>query len=94
MAVILLYYVVGHWNSWFDAMIYNRNNSEYTTLQYEASKYLTVVFVQGANAAKDWHEPLVLRAAIMVLTMFPVIVIYPLLQRYFVTGLTIGGVKE
>lgn len=94
-AAIALFVGVGHWYSWFDAMLYNRNYPEYTTLQYEASKYLTVVSVQAPNGAvRDWHEPLVLRAAIMVLTMFPVIVIYPLLQRYFVTGLTIGDIKE
>ena len=93
-AVIALFVGVGHWYSWFDVMLYNRMNEEYTTLQYEILKYLSAVQFQSGNAARDWHEPLVLRAALTVLTMFPVIVIYPLLQRYFVTGLTIGGVKE
>ena len=44
----------------------------------------------GANAI----TPVTIRAAVTVATMLPIVMLYPFLQRYFVTGLTIGGVKE
>ena len=101
-ATIALFVAVGQWNSWFDAMIYNRMKSEYTTLQYELMKLLSSVMQQsgsaanasaaGANAASV--TPITVRSAATIATMLPIIMLYPFLQRYFVTGLTIGGVKE
>ena len=101
-ATIVLFVAVGHWNSWFDAMIYNRMKTEYTTLQYELMKLLSSVMQQsgsaanasavGANAASV--TPITVRSAATIATMLPIICLYPFLQRYFVAGLTIGGVKE
>lgn len=80
-------------------MLYNRMSSNLTTLQYELMKLLSSVTNQGnsmeamKNAAGS-VTPTSVRAAATVLTMLPIICLYPFLQRYFVTGLTIGGVKE
>lgn len=98
-ATVALFVAVGQWNSWFDTMIYNRMSSEYTTLQYELMKLLSSVTNQGASAesmkqAIGAVTPTSVRAAATILTMLPIICLYPFLQRYFVTGLTIGGVKE
>lgn len=100
-ATVALFVAVGQWNSWFDTMIYNRMKSEYTTLQYELMKLLSSVMQQsgsatsGSNtAAGNQVTPTTVRSAATVLTMLPIIMLYPFLQRYFVTGLTIGGVKE
>lgn len=98
-ATVALFVAVGHWNSWFDAMIYNRNNSEYTTLQYELMKLLSSVMQQSGSIPQTGQTastvtPVTVRAAATVVTMAPIIALYPFLQRYFVTGLTIGGVKE
>ena len=87
------------WNSWFDAMLYNRMKTEYTTLQYELMKLLSSVMQQSGSAenAKNGAAtitPITIRAATTVVTMLPIVCLYPFLQRYFVTGLTIGGVKE
>lgn len=98
-ATIALFVAVGQWNSWFDAMLYNRMSSSLTTLQYELMKLLSSVTNQGGsmdamkNAAGS-VTPTSVRAAATILTMLPIICIYPFLQRYFVTGLTLGGVKE
>lgn len=99
-ATVALFVAVYQWNSWFDVMIYNRMKTEYTTLQYELMKLLSSVMQQSgsatgmsaANAATV--TPVTVRAAATVVTMLPIICLYPFLQRYFVTGLTIGGVKE
>ncbi len=98
-ATVALFVAVGQWNSWFDAMLYNRMSSEYTTLQYELMKLLSSVTNQGNSAeamknAAGTVTPTSVRAAATILTMLPIICLYPFLQRYFVTGLTIGGVKE
>lgn len=101
-ATVVLFVAVGQWNSWFDAMIYNRMKTEYTTLQYELMKLLSSVMQQSGSASAASERgaaaaaitPLTIRAAATVVTMLPIICLYPFLQRYFVTGLTIGGVKE
>ena len=99
-ATVALFVAVGQWNSWFDAMLYNRMASEYTTLQYELMKLLSSVMQQGGSAnpgsttAVAAVTPVTVRAAATVVTMLPIICLYPFLQRYFVTGMTIGSVKE
>ena len=101
-ATIVLFVAVGHWNSWFDAMIYNRMKTEYTTLQYELMKLLSSVMQQSGSAANASAvgasaasvTPITVRSAATIATMLPIICLYPFLQRYFVAGLTIGGVKE
>ncbi|SDB07993.1 MULTISPECIES: carbohydrate ABC transporter permease [unclassified Butyrivibrio] len=98
-ATVALFIAVWQWNSWFDAMLYNRMKTEYTTLQYELMKLLSSVMQQSgsADSAKNGANtitPITIRAAVTVATMLPIVLLYPFLQRYFVTGLTIGGVKE
>lgn len=98
-ATVALFVAVGQWNSWFDAMLYNRMSDKYTTLQYELMKLLSSVTNQGNSAeamknAAGTVTPTSVRAAATILTMLPIVCLYPFLQRYFVTGLTIGGVKE
>ena len=99
-ATVALFVAVYQWNSWFDAMLYNRMKSEYTTLQYELMKLLSSVMQQSGSASSvntanaSTVTPVSVRAAATVITMLPIICLYPFLQRYFVTGLTIGGVKE
>ena len=100
-ATVALFVAVYQWNSWFDAMLYNRMKGEYTTLQYELMKLLSSVMQQSGSAANASQTaaagavtPVSVRAAATIATMLPIVCLYPFLQRYFVTGLTIGGVKE
>ena len=98
-ATVALFVAVGQWNSWFDAMLYNRMSDNLTTLQYELMKLLSSVTNQSASAeamknAVGTVTPTSVRAAATIITMLPIICLYPFLQRYFVAGLTIGGVKE
>lgn len=98
-ATVALFTAVGQWNSWFDAMLYNRMSKNLTTLQYELMKLLSSVTNQGTSAeamknATGSVTPTSVRAAATILTMLPIICIYPFLQKYFVTGMTLGGVKE
>ncbi len=98
-ATVALFVAVGQWNSWFDAMLYNRMSDKYTTLQYELMKLLSSVMQQSGSADSARNSansitPASIRAAATIATMLPIVCLYPFLQRYFVTGLTIGGVKE
>lgn len=98
-ATVALFVAVGQWNSWFDAMLYNRMSDKYTTLQYELMKLLSSVMQQSGSAdsmrnSANSITPASIRAAATIATMLPIVCLYPFLQRYFVTGLTIGGVKE
>ncbi|MBQ4362861.1 MAG: carbohydrate ABC transporter permease [Oscillospiraceae bacterium] len=99
IACTSLFVAVGQWNSWFDAMLYNRMSDNLTTLQYELMKLLSSVTNNNANAetmkeANNMVTPRTMRAAATVVTALPIVCLYPFLQRYFVAGMTIGGVKE
>ena len=101
IATVSLFTAVYHWNSWFDVMIYNNGakDANLTTLQFELQKLLSSVTYNSASAetmkeANNTVTPTTVRAAATVVTSLPIICLYPFLQRYFVAGLTIGGVKE
>lgn len=98
-ATIALFIAVGQWNSWFDTMLYNRMSDHLTTLQYELMKLLSSVSKLSGNANTAQYSSVQVtttsvRAAATILTCLPIVALYPFLQRYFITGLTIGGVKE
>ena len=106
LAVIALFVAVGSWNSWLDTLLYNSGDQKLSTLQYELQKLLASAMNAGTNqggmagAAAIAGQggtvttPLALRAAITIVASVPILCVYPFLQRYFVSGLTIGGVKE
>ncbi|BBI26329.1 MULTISPECIES: carbohydrate ABC transporter permease [Enterococcus] len=103
LATVALFIAVGQWNSWFDAMLYNGFNEKLSTLQYELMKLLSSVTSQGANANDMQNAaqaggggmvtPTSVRAATTIVTALPIVCLYPFLQKYFISGLTIGGVK-
>ncbi|MCI1477074.1 carbohydrate ABC transporter permease [Clostridium beijerinckii] len=101
LATVALFVAVDQWNAWFDAMLYNSQNINLTTLQYELMKLLSSAMQQGGAGAIDAAKnagsmvtPKSIRAAATIITALPIVCLYPFLQRYFVSGLTIGGVKE
>lgn len=102
LATVALFVAVDQWNAWFDAMLYNSQNINLTTLQYELMKLLSSAMQQGSGAgaidaaknAGSMVTPKSIRAAATIITALPIVCLYPFLQRYFVSGLTIGGVKE
>lgn len=100
-ATIFLFVAVGHWNSWFDALIYNKFNIKLTTLQYELQKLLASLTQKtgsadsgGKTTTQSPTTSIQVRSAATIATMLPIICLYPFLQRYFVTGIQLGGVKE
>lgn len=105
IAVVGLFVAVGSWNSWFDTLLYCSNDQNLSTLQYELQKILSSTFsLQGQTAAQAYSNaysgntttttPVSIQAATTIVAMVPILAVYPLVQKYFVGGLVIGGVKE
>lgn len=98
VVVIVMFTVVMQWNSWYPASIYMPATREYWPLQLYMRELLIKndmkAIVSGADALSvaDFTANLVKYCVIVVGTM-PILCIYPFIQRYFVTGVTLGGVK-
>lgn len=96
IAVLLLYYGVGHWNAWFNASIYLQDNTKLPIQNVLRSVLIANSNILNAAAAEndkvnEFAEAI--KYAAIVLTTVPVLCIYPFLQRYFVKGVMIGAVK-
>ena len=101
ISILVLYYGVGHWNSYFDAMIYMQTRELYP-LQLILREILITnlnqsATVGGADSAEAINEMLrkseSLKYAIVIVSSLPVLMLYPFLQRYFVKGIMIGAIK-
>ncbi|MBR2257653.1 MAG: carbohydrate ABC transporter permease [Blautia sp.] len=102
LATVALFVAVGSWNSWFDTYLYNGGKKELYSLQYLLKMKLATTQA-SANAAKATADalksatmttPVTIRCAITVIATVPILLIYPFLQKYFVTGIALGSVKE
>ena len=103
LATVALFVAVGAWNSWFDTMLYIPTERSLDTLQYYLKGKLatagqtsnlanSTVDAAAANAAFSVTQRTV-QCATTVVTALPILIIYPFLQRYFVTGMALGSVK-
>ena len=101
LATVALFVAVGSWNSWFDTYLYNGGQKELHSLQYLLKMKLATTQA-SANAAKTSADalktttqttPVTIRCAITVISTVPILVVYPFLQKYFVTGMALGSVK-
>jgi putative aldouronate transport system permease protein len=100
LAAVGIMVAVGHWNSWFDVMIYN-SSGDYDTLQLSLRKILLEAD-QVAKLMEDQRKlqelknltSTSMRAAVTMIVTIPMLVIYPFFQKYFVSGITIGSVKS
>ena len=104
MATVALFVAVGAWNSWFDTYLYNGSKKDLYSMQYLLKMKLATTQNQASNAAaataealaaqqKSKTTPITVRAAITVVSAVPILVVYPFLQKYFVTGMALGSVK-
>ena len=98
LAVLTLMYAVGHWNAYFDALIYLRSEKLFP-LQYVLRNLLmlnaSVPDMQANTAGKirDQGFEQALKYALIVVASVPVLVMYPFVQRHFVKGVMIGSLK-
>lgn len=92
-AATALFLAAYQWNAWFDNLIYNHFDDQYATLMYELMKRINDFPYPSNNAGCFPSYPTITAAGIIVAAI-PLIIIYPFFQKWFVTGLTVGGVKE
>ena len=91
-----LFYVVAKWNDFFRALIY-LNDKDLYPLQLIVRELVIamsdLLIGQEMTAGADDFTPMSFRAAVIVITMLPLLVFYPFVQRYFVKGVMIGAIK-
>lgn len=99
VAVMVIFYFVGHWNAYFDAMIYLSDKN-----RYPLQVFLREILIQnqlgdmsgGAEAVGQSEMTLLyesLKYAVIVVATLPILLVYPFMQRYFVKGIMMGSVK-
>lgn len=104
LATVALFSGVYQWNSWFDVFLYNSSHIDLSRLQYELQKILQNSNTTSGTSSLDGMirgvsggqqntvMPLSVRATMMIVASVPIMV-YPFLQKYFVKGMMVGGVK-
>lgn len=96
LAVLLLYYGVGHWNAWFNASIYLKDNEKLPIQNIMRAILIANSNVLNSAAAENDQVNQFAEAikySTIILTTVPVLCIYPFIQKYFVKGVMIGAVK-
>lgn len=101
VATIAVYAAVGQWNAWFDNHIYNFARKELEVMQYKLYKYLNeaeriIAQMQESSSSVSLEHmitPFGLRMTVTLVTVIPILVVYPFLQRYIIKGIMIGAVK-
>ncbi|SDI95838.1 carbohydrate ABC transporter membrane protein 2, CUT1 family (TC 3.A.1.1.-) [Lentzea albidocapillata subsp. violacea] len=98
-AVMALFYGVGYWNSFFNVMLYMPTDSEKWPLQYVLYTYVNRgngmpgSVNAGFGTALSQTAPLSLQMAVVVLTLVPLLIVYPFVQKHFRTGVLTGAIK-
>ena len=95
IATISLFYAVYHWNEWFYASIYISEN-DMKPMQIILRGLLNQATMQGIDNISFMEEPppaASLRSALIIFSTVPILLVYPFIQRYFIKGIMVGGVK-
>lgn len=94
MATIGLFYAVGYWNQWFNAVMYINDKANWP-LQLILRQIILVLDMNSLtdDAVSNPPPGITVKTATIVTTMLPILTVYPFVQKYFVKGIMIGGVK-
>lgn len=102
LATVSLFSIVGSWNDFFSGLIYMTKTENYPLMTYiqTLSVNIAETMQQAGNLTSEQLQSLLavsdrnLNAAKIVVAVVPLLIIYPLLQKYFVQGIVVGSVKE
>ncbi|HOJ12005.1 MAG TPA: carbohydrate ABC transporter permease [Clostridiales bacterium] len=100
LATIALWSIVGHWNSWFDCLIYIKDEKKYVlqlivrriVIQTQGEAEFMKLQAFNQLSEKRIHSSNV-KSAVILVTIGPIVLIYPFLQKYFVKGIMVGSLK-
>ena len=97
IAVLILYYAVANWNSWFNAMLFLPKAKEKWPLQLVLRNFLiqnqTDDLTSGVAAADKFSVSETIKYATIIVSTLPILCLYPFLQKYFLKGVMVGSVK-
>ena len=93
IAVLVLYYGVAHWNSWFNASIYLKDNDKLPVQNILRSILIANQDLSGSGGDEYNAYAETIKYAAIVISTFPILCVYPFLQKYFAKGALIGAVK-
>lgn len=96
LATFSLYYMVERWNEWYNAMLFLKDTSKWPLQLTLRNIISSANFISTQAMTGDVRPPTYgegIKMACIVVTVFPLMAVYPFLQRYFLTGLTLGAVK-
>lgn len=88
IAAVTLFYAVHHWNTYFQVVMFINDSSKYT-LQV----LLRQLIFQSESAVSSHSALNNFKMAVMIMTMLPVLILYPFVQKYFISGIMLGSVK-
>ncbi|MCV9887886.1 MULTISPECIES: carbohydrate ABC transporter permease [Bacillaceae] len=100
LATVALFSIVGNWNDFFSGLIYMTKVSNYPLMTYIQALSIDIQDMLKAGANSSQLENVMevsnrnLNAAKIVISTIPLLLIYPILQKYFITGIVVGSVKE
>lgn len=96
LAVMVLFYAVGHWNSFFNALIYIRDEGKYP-LQLVLREILLISQTDAVDGNVGLENKVLLaesiKYAVIIVASLPILIMYPFVQRHFVKGVMIGSIK-
>ncbi|CAN7372009.1 carbohydrate ABC transporter permease [Paenibacillus sp. LjRoot153] len=96
LATLSLFYAVGRWNAYQDALFYIKQNTDLRPLQLKLY-YLVIQATESfqlESTQVELSNPEVLKASVVVFATLPIVCVYPFIQKYFVRGTMLGAVKE
>ena len=95
IATMLLFYAVTNWNAWFGAFLYFDKREMFPVTIYLRNLIAgaTTATSQGASADNLTQIAANVKSVTMVLTVLPILTVYPFVQKYFVSGVMLGSVK-
>ena len=95
IATLTLFSAVDHWNAWFDGLIY-MNTANYPMQTFLRTVIVTLDLTQVGINPQDLQRlsDRAIRGAQIIVATVPILVVYPFLQRYFISGIRLGAVKE
>jgi putative aldouronate transport system permease protein len=97
LATVSLFYAVGRWNGYGDALLFMRTERRWDPIQFllfRVMQNLTAIDVTQFETAAGNAPTEAVRMATIVIATVPILCVYPFLQKYFVAGVTLGSVKE
>jgi len=90
---ITLFYAVQFWNDWFNALLYLTDRKLYP-LSFYLREVISSAATQDVAAIVNLQAPATIQASAIIITVFPIVLVYPFIQKHFVKGIMLGSTKE